>query len=94
MIQPWHIFTREARDVPGIGNIVPVNVEVFPTSFVIPEGHRLRVTVGPSDFPHGLPPVPDLLDQLLGIISVHSGGDTPSSIVVPAIPADALVSAR
>jgi putative CocE/NonD family hydrolase len=91
MIQPWHIFTREARDVPGRGNIVPVNVEVFPSSFVIPAGHRLRVTVGPSDFPHGLPPVPDLLNQLLGIIRVHTGPQTPSSIVLPVVPVSSLV---
>ena len=94
MIQPWHLFTREARDVPGIGNVVPVNVEIFPSSFVIPEGHRLRVAIGPGDFPHGLPPVADLIDQLLGVISIHAGPDRPSSVVLPVVPADAVVPAR
>lgn len=91
MIQPWHYFTEEMKSRPGMGNVVPVNVEVFPSSFVIPAGYRMRVTVGPSDFPHGLPPVPDLLAQLLGILSVHRGPDTPSSIVVPAVPVSAMV---
>lgn len=85
MIQPWHPFTEELKSAPGMGEIVELNVEVFPSSFVIQEGHSLRVTVGASDLPHGLPPVPDLISQLVGLLSVHTGPETPSHIVLPVV---------
>ncbi len=86
MIQPWHPFTEASRQPVGAGVIVHLPVEVFPTSAVIKQGHRLRVTVGASDFPHGLPPVVDLLDQALGLLTVHSDAEHPSSIVLPVVP--------
>jgi uncharacterized protein len=86
MIQPWHPFTAESRESVGFNTVVHLPVEVFPTSAVIRQGHRLRVTVGASDFPHGLPPVVDLLDQLVGVMTVHSSAEHPSSIVLPVVP--------
>ena len=90
MIQPWHPYTAESREEVGIGNVVPLAVEVFPTSAVIKQGHRLRITVGASDFPHGLPPVTDLLDQILGFLTVKSEAQYPSSVVLPMVPASAI----
>jgi uncharacterized protein len=86
MIQPWHPFTAESREPVGFNTVVHLPVEVFPTSVVIKQGHRLRVTVGASDFPHGLPPVVDLLDQIVGVMTVHSSAEHPSSIVLPVVP--------
>jgi uncharacterized protein len=86
MIQPWHPFTAESREPVGFNTAVHLPVEVFPTSVVIRQGHRLRVTVGASDFPHGLPPVVDLLDQIVGVMTVHSSAEHPSSIVLPVVP--------
>ncbi len=86
MIQPWHPFTAESREAVGSGQVVHLPVEVFPTSVVIKQGHRLRITVGASDFPHGLPPVTDLLDQLIGVMTIHSSAEHPSSIVLPVVP--------
>jgi len=85
MIQPWHPFTEELKSAPAMGEIVELNVEIFPSSFVISPGHALRVTVGASDLPHGLPPLPDLVSQAVGLLSVHTGGDTPSNIVIPVV---------
>lgn len=90
MIQPWHPFTAESREPVGFNTVVHLPVEVFPTSAVILQGHRLRVTVGASDFPHGLPPVVDLLDQLVGVMTVHSSAEHPSSIVLPLVPLPAV----
>jgi putative CocE/NonD family hydrolase len=90
MIQPWHPYTAESREAVGIGNVVPLAVEVFPTSAVIKQGHRLRITVGASDFPHGLPPVTDLLDQILGFLTVKSEAVYPSSVVLPMVPLSAI----
>jgi len=90
MIQPWHPFTQESILPVGSGNLVKVAVEVFPTSAVIRKGHKLRVSVGASDFPFGLPPVPSLLQMGPGVLSVYSDAEHPSSVVLPVVPASAL----
>ena len=92
MLRPWHPFTEESVQAVGIGNVVPLAVEVFPTSAVIQQGHRLRVTVGPSDFPHGLPPLVDLADQVLGALTIRSDAEYPSSIVLPVVPVSAITA--
>ncbi len=85
MIQPWHAFVEADKERPGIGNIVEVNVEIFPSSFVIQPGHALRVSVGASDLPHGLPPLPDLLSGLTGLLSIYSDAEHPSNVVLPVV---------
>ena len=65
-------------------------MEVFPTSAVIPAGHRLRVSVGASDLPHGLSPIPDLLRGLLGALTVYSTPAMPSRVNIPLVAADAV----
>ena len=91
MIQPWHPFTEEALSpAPGVGEPILLNVEVFPTSMVVPEGYSLRLAIGASDFPHGLPPLTDLADQILGVYSLLTDAEHPSSVVLPVVPADAL----
>ncbi len=87
MIQPWHPFTTASRQRPGVGKIVSASVEVWPTSALIKAGHRLRVSVGPSNFPAGLPAVPDLAASLIGTLSVYGNASYPSSIVLPVVPA-------
>jgi putative CocE/NonD family hydrolase len=90
MIQPWHPFTSEAKQAPGSGEIVAAAVEVWPVSALLKPGHRLRVAVGPSNFPYGLPPLPDLLISALGVLSVYNDAEHPSSVVLPVVPASNL----
>lgn len=90
MIQPWHAFTKDSIQKVGSGNLVEVQVEIFPTSAVIQTGHKLRIAVGASDFPHGLPPLPDLVQSLLGVISVYSDAAHPSKVVLPVVPVSAI----
>jgi putative CocE/NonD family hydrolase len=90
MIQPWHPFTQASVESVGAGNIVMVPVEIFPTSAMIAQGHRLRVAIGASDLPQGIPPIPTLLDSLLGALTIYSDADHPSSVVIPVVPAAAL----
>ena len=89
-IQPWHPYTAESIEPVEPGESTLVSVEIFPSSFVIPAGHRLRVAIASSDFPHGLPPITDLLDQVLGIMRIDSTAARPSSLVLPVVPVDAL----
>lgn len=90
MIQPWHPFTVESVEAVGSGNIVKVPVEVFPTSALIRQGHRLRISVGPSNFPFATMPVPTLLQSAAGLISIYHDAEHPSSVVLPVVPASTL----
>lgn len=90
MIQPWHPYTQAAVQEVGSGNLVLVPVEIFPTSALIAKGHRLRVAVGASNLPQGVPPVPTLLQSLAGVLTIYSDAEHPSSVVLPVVPARAL----
>lgn len=92
MIQPWHAYTEASRQPLVAGEPTLLPVEVFPTSVVIKKGNRLRITVSGSDFPHGLPPVTDLVDQALGLITFYSDAAHPSSVLLPAVPVSAITS--
>ena len=92
MIQPWHPFTAASVQKVGSNNIVEVPVEIFPTSAMIASGHRLRIAVGSSDLPQGVPPIPTLLQSLAGLLTIYSDAAHPSSVVVPMVPASALPS--
>lgn len=87
MIQPWHPFTAEAAQPVGAGNIVKVPVEIFPTSALIRQGHRLRISVGASNFPFATMPIPTLSQSLAGVLSIYTDAEHPSSIVLPVVPA-------
>jgi putative CocE/NonD family hydrolase len=83
LIQPWHPFTRASvlpvpKDQP-----VKLEVEVFPTSALLQPGHRLRVAVGPGDFPHQVPPLPQLQGSLGGQVTILHDRAHPSSVVLP-----------
>jgi putative CocE/NonD family hydrolase len=84
-IQPWHPFTREAQLPVVAGEPMLLQVEVFPTSFVLQPGHRLRVTIAPSDVPHALPPVPSAAASLGGVVTVLGDAAHPSSVVLPVV---------
>ncbi|WP_170169221.1 CocE/NonD family hydrolase [Mesobacillus subterraneus] len=84
-IQPWHPFTRAAVKDVNPYEVMELDVEIFPSNFVIKEGHRLRVSIGPSDFPHSMSPAPQLLSQLGGIATILTNSKYPSSIVLPVV---------
>ena len=93
MIQPWHPYTPASVQAAGGGKIVEVPVEIFPTSAMIAAGHRLRIGVGASDLPQGVPPVPTLLQELAGTLTIYSDAAHPSSVVLPVVPAAQLTPA-
>lgn len=86
LLQPWHPYTADSELPVSTDLPMQLNVEVFPSSFVIKEGHSLRVTIGASDFPHGLPPVPNLVSSALGVLTIYSDARLPSHIVLPIVP--------
>jgi uncharacterized protein len=84
-IQPWHPFTKAAVQEVTPNEVMELDVEIFPSNFVIKEGHRLGVSIGPSDFPHSMSPVPQLVDQLGGVATILNSSKYPSSIVLPVV---------
>lgn len=82
MIQPYHPFTRATDQAAQPDQVVPVDVEVFPTGANIQRGHRLELSVQAFDTPHVLPSLANGL-QMLSVISVHASPAYPSSIVLP-----------
>lgn len=91
-IQPWHAYTEASRQPLVAGEPTLLPIEIFPTSVVIKKGSRLRITVSGSDFPHGLPPLTDLVDQALGLITFYSDAAHPSSVVLPVVPVSAITT--
>lgn len=60
--RPWQpVHTHAQREALTPGQIYQVEVELWPTSIVVPPGHYLKLTVAGHDFDHGLPgPLPQL----------------------------------
>jgi len=90
MIQLWHPFTTDSVQAVGPDNIVELPVEIFPTSALIQKGHRLRISVGSSDAPGMLKPLPDLLQSAAGLLGIYNDAQHPSSVVLPVVPVSAL----
>lgn len=94
LLQPWLSYTAASTAPVAPGEVIAVSVEVLPTSALIRAGHQLRISIGSSDFPRGLPPAPQLLSSLAGALTVHSNAQHRSSLVLPVVPIDALNEPR
>ncbi|MFC0303464.1 CocE/NonD family hydrolase [Rhizorhabdus histidinilytica] len=59
---PWRPFhTHDEVQPLEPGSIYELDVEIWPTCIVVPEGYRLKLTVSGHDFDHGLPePMPQI----------------------------------
>jgi predicted acyl esterase len=72
--RPVHPHTATQPLVPG--EICQLDIELWPTSIVVPAGHRLRLTVSGRDFEHGLPgPLPMIYGVEQRGSSVHLHDD-------------------
>lgn len=88
--QPFHSHQREQRLVPG--EIVPVEIEIWPSSTLFKAGEQMRVIVmGKDPFPPQNDPGviialhPETRNE--GRHIIHTGGAYDSHILVPVIPA-------
>jgi putative CocE/NonD family hydrolase len=84
-LQPWHPFTRDSILPVLAGEPMKLNIEIFPTNAVIKAGHKLRVAVGPSDFPHAVSPVPAQTNQLGGVVNILHDDAHPSFVSLPVV---------
>jgi predicted acyl esterase len=85
--QPWHSHAREIKLGPG--EIVPVDIEIWPTCILFEAGEKLRLTVQGSDI-YWYPSeghTDGHLDTLnRGDHIIHTGGKSDSHLLAPVIP--------
>ena len=63
------------------GQVLEYQVALYSTSYLVPAGHRLRVSVACSDFPRIWP------TRANPLIRLACGGSHPSQVQVPVVPA-------
>lgn len=90
MIQPYHYLSLDHEQLLAPGEIVKLSVEIFPTSVIIPRGHKIRVSIAPSNQTQGI--LNDVQRARVngGVTTIYNSPDYPSSIVLPAVPLTAL----
>jgi uncharacterized protein len=83
LMQPWHPFTQQSVLPVTPGAPIELPIEIFPTDAIVPAGHRLRLYVGPNDFPHAVPPVGQLAASLAGVVQVLHDPQHASYLALP-----------
>jgi hypothetical protein len=71
------------------GQVTRYDVEVFPTLDTLEPGHRLRVTIATSDFPHALPNAVQAPNLVGGVYALEHSAPYPSSVELPLVSAAA-----
>ena len=83
--RPYHKHQRRLYLKPG--EIVKVDVEIWPTSMVFKKGHRIRLDVQPRDGVGSQGYMHYHADYNTGTNTVHAGGEQESYLLLPVIPA-------
>ena len=83
LVLPYHPYTKAASIPVRRGVLTRYDIEVFPTYSTLAAGHRLRVTIDTTDFPHLLPTPQQLARLFGGTYQVQRTATAPSSITVP-----------
>jgi predicted acyl esterase len=82
--RPYHKHRRRLFLKPG--EIVQVQVEIWPTSMVFAKGHRLRLDVQPRDGLGSQSYMHYHADYNTGTNTIYSGGERESFLFIPVIP--------
>jgi putative CocE/NonD family hydrolase len=80
---PVHPLTGASLTPIVPGQVTPQDIQVFPTTALIPKGWRLRVTISTGDTPHLLPTLAQLPHLLGGVYEVERHMGAASFINVP-----------
>jgi predicted acyl esterase len=82
--RPYHLHQRRLRLTPG--EIVQVQVEIWPTSMVFRKGHKMRVDIQPRDGVGSAGYLHYHADYNTGTNTIHTGGQYESYLLLPIIP--------
>jgi uncharacterized protein len=83
--RPYHRHVRRLYLSPG--EIVRVEVEIWPTSMVFKKGHRIRLDIQPRDGVGSAQYMHYHADYNTDTNTIYAGGDMPSYLLLPLIPA-------
>ena len=79
ILLPYHPYTSAASQPVTPGQSTTYDIQIAPTFATIAPGHRIKVTLASSNFPHLLPTAPQLANLAGGIYTIEPG----SSVVLP-----------
>jgi predicted acyl esterase len=82
--RPYH--SHDEREWLKRGEIVQLQVEIWPTCMVFRKGHRIRLDVQPRDGVGSAPYTHYSADYNTGQNTVYTGGSTASYMLLPVIP--------
>jgi predicted acyl esterase len=85
--QPWHTHLREQPLKPG--EIVPVEIEIWPSGTRFQKGEQLQLIIQGSDvqhYPPGVVAMGHSVTRNAGTHVIHTGGRYDSHLLVPVIP--------
>ena len=84
----WPFHTHDELQKVKPGEIVPVEIEIWPASIVFHKGDRLILEMGSKDDPKIVPFThTEPGDRIqTGINSIHTGGQYDSHLLLPVIP--------
>ncbi|MDQ6878240.1 MAG: CocE/NonD family hydrolase [Candidatus Dormibacteraeota bacterium] len=85
--QPWQAHHREVRLQPG--QVVPVEIEIWPSGTRFAQGEQLRLLVQAADvqqYPPGVVSMAHSVTRNVGAHVIHTGGKYDSHLLVPVIP--------
>jgi putative CocE/NonD family hydrolase len=82
--RPYH--THDERQWLKRGEIVQVEVEIWPTCMVFRKDHRIRLDIQPKDGVGSAPYTHYSADYNIGENTVYTGGDMASCLLLPIIP--------
>ncbi|MBN2160546.1 MAG: CocE/NonD family hydrolase [Spirochaetes bacterium] len=90
MVQPWHPFTAASHQPLNPDEPVLVQVEIFPAAALVRAGHRLRISISPSNQEEGVWPLPKQAIANGNVSTIYNDPEHPSSLVVLVVPAGEL----
>src|SRR5262249_13762348 len=82
--RPYHRHQRRLPLTPG--EVVEVQVEIWPTSMLFRRGHRIRLDIQPRDGVGSVYYTHYHADYNTGSNTIHAGGDRESYLLLPVIP--------
>jgi predicted acyl esterase len=82
--RPWH--THDEIQALAQGEVVRVEVEIWPTCIVLERGHRLLLDLRSGDAPGASIFTHDNLEHRVGENRIHTGGERASHLLLPVIP--------
>jgi len=83
ILRPYHASRADTVRPVVPGETSRYDLEIFPTTALIAEGHHIRIAITTSDFPHLTPNTSSLRKLTGGVYELHEGGKYASYAVVP-----------